>query len=148
MDKTIKSLCAVAAVAFATGCVSNRAVINNNKEVVKNPDGTISTNVTQTVSIERDYNAFGRVVNATTGTLGGMWNGMVDGYREGTSTNGMENANFWDKTCKFTKGVFGGMGKGAAEGAKEGYNRDYNKDQEAQKQKILEEYNKSKQNSL
>ena len=107
-----------------------------------------STNMTQTVSIERDYNMFGRVMNATKGTLGGMWTGMVQGYQEGTSTNGMKDATFWDKTCKFTKGVFGGMGKGAAEGAKTGYNRDYDKDQEAQKQEILNQYNKSRQNSL
>ena len=144
MNKTIRKLCAVAAVGVATGCVSNRAVINNNSEVVKSSDGTVSTNVTQTVSIERDYSMFGRAMNATKGSLGGMWNGMVQGYQEGTSTNGMENANFWDKTCKFTKSFFSAAGKGAVDGAETGFNRDYNKDQELKKQKILEEYNRSR----
>lgn len=148
MNKTIKSLCAVAAVAAVTGCVSNRMVVNNNNEVTKHADGTVSTNVTQSVSIERDYSMFGRAMNATKGTVGGMWNGMVQGYQEGTSTNGMENATFWDKTCKFTKSFFSAAGKGAVEGAETGFNRNYNRDQEMQKQKILEEYNKSRQNSL
>ena len=139
-------LCAAAAV-FTSGCTSFTPVVREKHEVKTNAQGQTVTNMTQTVEYKQEYSLLGRVKNATFGSAKGMWNGMVKGYEEGTSTNGMENATFWDKTVKFSGSFFGGMGKGAVDGAETGYARQLDTDKANKEAEILKRYNEQKQST-